>query len=122
MRLGGTCLLPCTEAGEEHDEHPEEEQDHGCEDGPHAGRVIGVRAATVLVDVVLDDLGAKRLVPPCQFRSDVEHTPKSEKSTAMAISVRSQAAPATTAERSEPNTPAPRARRKAMNARPHAIG
>jgi len=40
----------------------------------------------------------------------------------MTISVMIQATPATMAERSEPKTPAPRARRKAMNASPHAIG
>jgi len=68
MRLGGTCLLPRTEAGEEHDERAKEEQDHGCEDGPHAGRVVGVRAAAVFVDVVFDDLVANSLVSPRQHR------------------------------------------------------
>lgn len=40
----------------------------------------------------------------------------------MAISVKIQANAATAAERTDPKTPAPRARRKAMKAKPHAMG
>ena len=125
MRLIRTTFLPRTEAGEEHNERPPEEQDHGHEDGPHAGRVVSVRATAVLVDVIFDDLVRTQ---PDQFRiasmgwDKNEHTPKSEKSTAMTISVSSQANPATRAERSEPKTPAPSASRKAMKARPQAMG
>lgn len=58
-RLGGTALLPRTEAGEEHNEHSEEQQDHRRQNGPHASRVGCAGAGTVPVDVVLDDLEAR---------------------------------------------------------------
>lgn len=48
------CLAR-TEAGEQHDEHPEEQQNHSCQTCPHSRRVVGVRDV-VVVDVVLDDL------------------------------------------------------------------
>lgn len=48
------------EAREEDNEHAEEEQDRGREDGPHAGGVVGARAGVegvgVVVDVVSDHL------------------------------------------------------------------
>ena len=48
-------------AGEEHNCSADEEEDHGCETGPHADAVVGVRAAAVFVDVVFDDLEKGRL-------------------------------------------------------------
>ena len=52
----GLALAPLATAGEEDEDHADEEQDHGCQRRPHTDRVEGVRAAAVLVDVVLDDL------------------------------------------------------------------
>ena len=57
--LVGSILLrfPRAEAGEQDDEHAQEEQDHGCQAGPHANGVESVGAAAVGVDMVFDDLG-----------------------------------------------------------------
>ena len=46
----------CAEASEEDDEHAEEQQDHGRENGPHADGVVCVRAGAVRIDVIHDDL------------------------------------------------------------------
>ena len=56
--LSRLLRLPRAEAREQDNEHAEEEQDHGGENGPHAGRVVGVGAGGmgVGVDVVFDDL------------------------------------------------------------------
>ena len=54
------CLLRpvAAETREQHDEHAEEEQDHGSENGPHACGVVGGGAGggIVRVDVVFDNL------------------------------------------------------------------
>ena len=49
-------------------------------------------------------------------------TPNMEKSIAIATSVMIHASAPTSAPRSEPTTPEPRLKRKAMKAIPHAIG
>lgn len=49
-------------------------------------------------------------------------TPNNVKSIAMTTKVKIQARPATAAPRSEPTTPAPMERQKAMKARAHAMG
>lgn len=52
-----SAILPTlTAAGEEDDDHAEEQQDHRCQYGPHTNRVVGMRTTTVGVDVVFDDL------------------------------------------------------------------
>lgn len=52
---GSVLVHTCGEACEEDDEGCEKEEDHGCENGPHADRVVSVRSAAVLIDFVLDD-------------------------------------------------------------------
>lgn len=42
--LRHTTVSPCAAAGEEDQEHAEEESDHGCETGPHCDAVEGVAA------------------------------------------------------------------------------
>ena len=54
----GLLSPSAAKACEEHDEHAQEEQDHGREDGPHADGVVGVGAGGggTVVDMVLDRL------------------------------------------------------------------
>ena len=49
-------LLPLAKAREQHDEHAQEQEDHGRKTGPHAHRVKGMRAFILAVDVVFDSL------------------------------------------------------------------
>jgi len=52
-----SAILPTlTAAGEEDDDHAEEQHDHRCQCSPHTNRVVGMRTTTVGIDVVLDDL------------------------------------------------------------------
>lgn len=43
------------EASEQNNESPEEEQDHSCQDRPHADWEVRMRSGSVAVDVILDD-------------------------------------------------------------------
>jgi hypothetical protein len=52
-----SAILPTlSAAGEEDNDHAEEQHDHRCQYGPHTDRVVGMRTTTVGIDVVFDDL------------------------------------------------------------------
>jgi len=68
-----SAILPTlSAAGEEDDDHAEEQQDHRCQYGPHTNRVVGMRTTTVGIDVVFDDLYSDALE-----MLDVDHNKES---------------------------------------------
>lgn len=113
--------LPCTEACEQDDEHAEEEQDHSCEAGPHAGGEIGVRDV-MAVDMFLDGLNLVVSMESILTTKRVRRTPNKLKSIAMTTRVRNHANAATKAPKSDPTTPAPQLSAKAMKATAQAMG